>query len=59
MWYLCLSIYAWQMYTLVVQVIDRKIRELNVECILLPLNTSVASLKEKGVWYVKCHLLWH
>ncbi len=39
------------------QVIDRRIRELNVECLLLPLETSVASLQQKGVRYVCaiCH----
>lgn len=31
------------------KVIDRRVRELKVECLLLPLNTSVDTLKEKGV----------
>lgn len=33
---------------MIMQVIDRRIRELNVQCIMLPLETSAASLKGKG-----------
>jgi GMP synthase-like glutamine amidotransferase len=32
-----------------VQVIDRRIRELSVECVLFPLSVSASTLKEKGM----------
>lgn len=31
------------------QVIDRRVRDLSVECLLFPLNVSASVLKEKGV----------